>query len=96
MIGHGGEALDHLRRTGAFRDAPVPNILLLVVVVLTGSGIEERMLREFGVPAAYFFRKPVDFAQFAGICGCSAVRASTETRGHRITQVAIAEARRLG
>ncbi|GAA3452463.1 response regulator [Dactylosporangium matsuzakiense] len=40
-----------------------PRLAGLTVVVLTGSDIEERMLRDFGVPATHFFRKPVDFAQ---------------------------------
>ncbi|GGM37585.1 response regulator [Dactylosporangium sucinum] len=44
-----------------------PALAKLVVVVLTGSAVEERMLRDFGIPSAYFFRKPVDFAQLAGL-----------------------------
>ncbi|MGI5240248.1 response regulator [Dactylosporangium sp. CA-139066] len=44
-----------------------PLLAQLTVVVLTGSDVEERMLRDFGVPSAYFFRKPVEFAQLAGL-----------------------------
>lgn len=44
-----------------------PRLDRVTVVVLTGSDIEERILRDFGVPSAYFFRKPVDFAQLIGL-----------------------------
>jgi CheY-like chemotaxis protein len=39
----------------------------LTVVVLTGSDAEESILRDLGVPAQHFFRKPVDFAQLIGL-----------------------------
>ncbi|WP_433617595.1 response regulator [Dactylosporangium sp. CA-139114] len=42
-----------------------PELAGLIVVVLTSSLLEERMLRDFGVPAEHYFRKPVDFAQLA-------------------------------
>ncbi|WP_426503891.1 response regulator [Dactylosporangium sp. McL0621] len=42
-----------------------PDLAELTVVVLTGSPLEEQMLRDFGVPAEFYFRKPVDFAQLA-------------------------------
>ncbi|MER7274344.1 response regulator [Dactylosporangium sp. NPDC000244] len=42
-----------------------PELAGLIVVVLTSSPLEERMLRDFGVPAEHYFRKPVDFAQLA-------------------------------
>ncbi|WP_433044481.1 response regulator [Dactylosporangium sp. CS-033363] len=42
-----------------------PDLSGLTVAVLTSSPLEERMLREFGVPAEFYFRKPVDFAQLA-------------------------------
>ncbi|MET7418760.1 response regulator [Dactylosporangium sp. NPDC005555] len=42
-----------------------PRLADLTVVVLTGSPLEEQMLRDFGVPSEHFFRKPVDFAQLA-------------------------------
>jgi CheY-like chemotaxis protein len=35
----------------------------MTVVVLTSSPLEEQMLRDFGVPSEFYFRKPVDFAQ---------------------------------
>ncbi|WP_238014485.1 response regulator [Dactylosporangium sp. AC04546] len=44
-----------------------PALARLVVVVLTGVDVEERTLRDFGVPSAYHFRKPVDVAQLAGL-----------------------------
>ncbi|WP_260709475.1 response regulator [Dactylosporangium aurantiacum] len=40
-----------------------PRLAHLHVVVLTASAVEEQMLRDFGLPAEQFFRKPVDFAQ---------------------------------
>ncbi|WP_432838404.1 response regulator [Dactylosporangium sp. CA-092794] len=92
VLDDGRKAIDYLQQCGAYRDAPVPDILLLdmnlpvvegrtvldrvaadprlaglTVVVLTGSDVEERMLRDFGVPATHFFRKPVDFAQLIGL-----------------------------
>jgi CheY-like chemotaxis protein len=42
-----------------------PRLSDLTVVVLTGSPLEEQLLRDFGVPSEFFFRKPVDFAQLA-------------------------------
>jgi CheY-like chemotaxis protein len=42
-----------------------PRLADLTVVVLTSSPLEEQMLRDFGVPAEFYFRKPVDFAQLA-------------------------------
>lgn len=42
-----------------------PRLADLTVVVLTGSPLEEQLLRDFGVPSEFYFRKPVDFAQLA-------------------------------
>ncbi|GAA2364398.1 response regulator [Dactylosporangium salmoneum] len=44
-----------------------PRLADLTVVVLTGSPLEEQMLRDFGVPSEFYFRKPVDFAQLSGL-----------------------------
>jgi len=44
-----------------------PELADLTVVVLTASPLEEQMLRDFGVPAEFYFRKPVDFAQLADL-----------------------------
>lgn len=44
-----------------------PRLADLTVVVLTSSPLEEQMLRDFGVPSEFYFRKPVDFAQLAGL-----------------------------
>ncbi|MFI5910244.1 response regulator [Dactylosporangium sp. NPDC051541] len=44
-----------------------PRLQHMTVVVLTGSPSEEQLLRDFGVPAEYYFRKPVDFAQLAAL-----------------------------
>ncbi|GAA3275591.1 response regulator [Dactylosporangium vinaceum] len=44
-----------------------PRLADLTVVVLTGSPTEEQLLRDFGVPAEFYFRKPVDFAQLAAL-----------------------------
>jgi CheY-like chemotaxis protein len=42
-----------------------PRLVDLTVVVLTSSPLEEQLLRDFGVPTEFYFRKPVDFAQLA-------------------------------
>ena len=42
-----------------------PELADLTVVVLTSSPLEEQMLRDFGVPTEFYFRKPADFAQLA-------------------------------
>ena len=42
-----------------------PRLTELTVVVLTSSPLEEQMLRDFGVPSEFYFRKPVDFAQLS-------------------------------
>jgi CheY-like chemotaxis protein len=42
-----------------------PRLVNLTVVVLTSSPLEEQMLRDFGVPSEFYFRKPVDFAQLS-------------------------------
>ena len=42
-----------------------PRLVHLTVVVLTSSPMEEQMLRDFGVPSEFYFRKPVDFAQLS-------------------------------
>jgi CheY-like chemotaxis protein len=44
-----------------------PRLVDMTVVVLTGSPSEEQLLRDFGVPAEFYFRKPVDFAQLAAL-----------------------------
>ncbi|GAA2626411.1 response regulator [Dactylosporangium fulvum] len=44
-----------------------PRLVDLTVVVLTGSPLEEQLLRDFGVPSEFYFRKPVDFAQIAAL-----------------------------
>jgi CheY-like chemotaxis protein len=44
-----------------------PELADLTVVVLTSSTLEEQMLRDFGVPSEFYFRKPVDFAQLASL-----------------------------
>ncbi|HTJ38570.1 MAG TPA: response regulator [Dactylosporangium sp.] len=44
-----------------------PRLADLTVVVLTSSPLEEQMLRDFGVPTEFYFRKPVDFAQLSGL-----------------------------
>ena len=44
-----------------------PRLAHLHVVVLTASAVEEQMLRDFGLPAEHFFRKPVDFSQLIGL-----------------------------
>ncbi|WP_432825036.1 response regulator [Dactylosporangium sp. CA-092794] len=44
-----------------------PRLSDLTVVVLTGSPLEEQLLRDFGVPSEFYFRKPVDFAQLAAL-----------------------------
>jgi CheY-like chemotaxis protein len=38
-----------------------PQLSDIVVIVLTGSRLEERMLRDFGVQAEHYICKPVDF-----------------------------------
>lgn len=42
-----------------------PRLAELTVVILTSSPLEEQILRDFGVPSEFYFRKPVDFAQLA-------------------------------
>ncbi|GGM30126.1 response regulator [Dactylosporangium sucinum] len=44
-----------------------PRLADLTVVVLTSSPLEEQLLRDFGVPTEFYFRKPVDFAQLAAL-----------------------------
>jgi len=44
-----------------------PALSDLTVVVLTSSPMEEQMLRDFGVPSEFYFRKPVDFAQLSSL-----------------------------
>ncbi|MET7394849.1 response regulator [Dactylosporangium sp. NPDC005572] len=44
-----------------------PRLADLTVVVLTSSPLEEQMLRDFGVPTEFYFRKPVDFAQLVAL-----------------------------
>ncbi|WP_238010685.1 response regulator [Dactylosporangium sp. AC04546] len=44
-----------------------PRLAELTVVVLTSSPLEEQLLRDFGVPTEFYFRKPVDFAQLVAL-----------------------------
>ncbi|WP_432972264.1 response regulator [Dactylosporangium sp. CA-233914] len=44
-----------------------PRLADLTVVVLTSSPLEEQLLRDFGVPSEFYFRKPVDFTQLAAL-----------------------------
>ncbi len=89
VVGDGVRALEFLRRTGDFADAPGPDIILLdldlprkdgrsvlreikadddlkqiPVVVLTGSKMEEDIVRSYRLHANCYISKPVDMEQF--------------------------------
>jgi len=44
-----------------------PRLAHVTVVVLTASSIEEQVLRDLGIPADRYVRKPVDFEQIAAL-----------------------------
>jgi CheY-like chemotaxis protein len=64
----GIEALQFLRREEPYVDAPRPDLILLIpVVILTTSMAEQDILRTYDLHANCYITKPVDIDQFVHI-----------------------------